>query len=124
MRYEHFPSIEAQFPLPLLDISPDGRRSLRGHHPSPAVARQLRASRSRVSREANARGTRLVIAELFESHRDRISRVLDQVLAVIEDALEARNILVIKGVLVDAGPDHYARLEAGKLLLRLLRQAR
>jgi hypothetical protein len=33
---------------------------------------------------------------------------------------------VIKGALVDAGPDHYVRIEAGRLvlLLRLLREAR
>ncbi len=87
-----------------------------------AVARQLGVSRSWASREANARGTRVLIAELFESRRERISRVFDQVLAVIEDAFEARKGFVVKGAIVDAGPDHYARLEAGRLVW-LLRQA-
>jgi hypothetical protein len=69
-------------------------------------------------------GTRLLIAELFEANHERISAVFDQALDVIEDAFEARDTVVVKGALVDAGPDHYARIEAGKLVLRLLRQAR
>jgi hypothetical protein len=75
-------------------------------------------------RAANAPGTRLLIAEVFEARRERISALFDRTLDLIEDAFEARNTLVVKGALVDAGPDHYARIEAGKVVLRLLRQAR
>jgi hypothetical protein len=83
-------------------------------------------SRSWASREANAPGTRILIAELLEANRERINALFDRTLDLIEDALEARNTLVIKGALVDAGPDHYVRIEAGRLvlLLRLLREAR
>jgi hypothetical protein len=89
-----------------------------------AVARQLGVSRSWASREANAPGTRLLIAELFESRRDRLSRLFDQTLDLIEDAFEARKGFVVKGAIVDGGPDHCARIEAGKLVLRLLRLAK
>ena len=89
-----------------------------------AIARKLQVSRSWASREANAPGTRVLIAELFESRRERINAVFEQTLGVIEDAFEARTILVVNGAVVDAGPDHYARLEAGELVIRLLRRAR
>ncbi len=53
-----------------------------------------------------------------------VSALFDQTLEIIEDAFQARKIFVVRGVIVDGGPDHYARLEAGKLFLRLLRLAR
>jgi hypothetical protein len=81
-------------------------------------------SRSWASREANAPGTRVLISKLFEANRERLRAVLARTLDVIEDALRARDTVVVKDALVDAGPDHYARLGAGKLFLRLLRQAR
>jgi transposase-like protein len=89
-----------------------------------AVARQLGVSRSWASREANAPGTRLLISELFEANRERINAVLDRTLDVIEAAFEVRCTLVVRGALVDAGPDHYARLEAAKLVLRMLSSRR
>jgi hypothetical protein len=67
---------------------------------------------------------RVLMAQLLEPRRDRISRVFDQVLAIIDNAFQARRTLVVKGAVVDAGPDHYARLEAGKLVVRLLCHAR
>jgi hypothetical protein len=60
-------------------------------------------SRSWASREANA--------------------LFDQTLDVIEDAMKARKIFVVKGVIVDGGPDHYARLEAAKLFILLMCKA-
>jgi hypothetical protein len=89
-----------------------------------AVARQLGVSRSWASREANAAGTRILIAELLYSHRERLSRLFDQMLDVIEDAFQARKIYFVRGVLVDAGPDHYARIEAAKLFIQLLSSRR
>ncbi len=67
---------------------------------------------------------RLIISELFEANRERLKTILVRTLDLIEDAFEARGTLVVNGALVDAGPDHYARLEAGELVLRLLRRAR
>jgi hypothetical protein len=80
--------------------------------------------RSWASREANAPGTRILIAEVFEANRERINAVLDRTLDVIEAAFEARCTLVVKGTLVNAGPDHYARLEAGQMVLRLVSSRR
>ena len=54
-----------------------------------AVARQLGVSRLWASREANSPGTRLLIAELFEANRERISGELFRTLDVIEDTFEA-----------------------------------
>jgi hypothetical protein len=81
------------------------------------VARRLRVSRSWASREANAPGTRILIAELLAPHHERLSRLFDQTLDVIEDAFEARKIFLVKGVVVDVGPDHYARLGAVKMFM-------
>jgi hypothetical protein len=43
--------------------------------------------------------------------------VFDQLLAVIEAALQPRSSLVVNGALVDGGPDHYARLTGAKRLM-------
>jgi hypothetical protein len=37
--------------------------------------------------------------------------------------MTARKLLVFNGVLVDVGPDHYARLEAVKMFTRLMQHA-
>jgi hypothetical protein len=47
-------------------------------------------SRSWASREANAPGTRIFIADLFELRRERVNALFDQALDVIEDAMKAR----------------------------------
>ena len=77
-------------------------------------------SRSWASREANAPGTRNLIAELLEPYRERLDALFDQTLDVIEDAMKARQFLVVNRVLVDVGPDHFARLEAVKVLTVLM----
>jgi hypothetical protein len=46
-----------------------------------------------------------VIAELFEAHRERLNELFDQTLNVIKDAFQARKIFVVRGVIVDGGPD-------------------
>ena len=61
-----------------------------------------------------------MIAEVLAANHKRMSALLDRTLDLIEDAFEARNMLVVNGAVVDAGPDHYARLEAGELVVRLL----
>ena len=88
-----------------------------------AVARQLGVSRSWASREANAPGTRNLVAELLEHHRERLNALFDQTLDVIEDAMKAREFLVVNRVLVDVEPDHYAQLEAVKMFTLLMRHA-
>jgi hypothetical protein len=88
------------------------------------AARQLGVSRPRASREANAPGTRILIAELLEANRERIKEVFEQTPVLIKDAFQARKIFVVSGVVVDGGPDHYARLEAVKLFIRLVSSRR
>jgi hypothetical protein len=53
---------------------------------------------------------RFLIEELLVPRRERLSVLFDQTLDVIEDALEARRIFLVKGTIVDGGLDHYARL--------------
>jgi hypothetical protein len=36
------------------------------------------------------------------------------------DAFQARKIFVARGVLLDGGPDHYARLEAARVVFQLV----
>jgi hypothetical protein len=85
-----------------------------------AVARHLGVSRSWASREANAPGTRIFIADIFELCRERVKALFDQTLDVIEDAMNARQFLLVNGVLVDVGPDHYTQLEAVKVFTALM----
>jgi len=89
-----------------------------------AVARQLGVSRSWASREANAPGTRVLIAELLEAHREQLNELFSLTLDLIEAAFQARKIFLVGGVLVDGGPDHYARLEAARLFIRLISSRR
>jgi hypothetical protein len=49
------------------------------------VARQLGVSRSWASREANAAGTRILVAELLDSQGERLSELFDQTLNVIDE---------------------------------------
>jgi len=57
----------------------------------------------RGSREANALGTRIFIADIFELRRERLIALFDRTLDVIEDAMKARKFLVVNRVLVDVG---------------------
>ena len=88
-----------------------------------AVARQLGVSRSWASREANAPGTRNLIAELLDLRRERLNALFDQTLDVMEDAMKARQFLVVNRVFVDVGPNHYAQLEAVKMFTWLMHRA-
>ena len=63
------------------------------------VARQLGVSRSWASREANAPGTRQLLAELLEPHRERMNALCDQALKVIKAAMTARKFFVADGVI-------------------------
>jgi hypothetical protein len=102
----------------------DCHRRTRLSIPAAAAARQFGVSRSWASREANAPGTRCLIAELLEPHREQLNELFRLTLDLIKDAFQARKIFVVRGVLLDGRPDHDARLEAGKLLLRLVSSRR
>jgi hypothetical protein len=81
-------------------------------------------SRSWASREANAPGTRILVAELLAPHRERLSRLFDQTLDVIEDAFQAPKIFLVKGAIVAGGPDHYTRLDAVKIFMLIVSSRR
>jgi hypothetical protein len=95
----------------------------RGSHARPA-SRSPPSRGSSACREANAPGTRLLIAEVLDSQREQLSALFDQTLEIINDAFQARKIFVVRGVTVDGGPDHYARLEAAKLFIQLISSRR
>jgi hypothetical protein len=67
---------------------------------------------------------RILVAELLDSQRERMNELFDQTLNVIKDAFQARKAFVVRSVIVDGGPDHFARLETAKLVLRLLSSCR
>jgi hypothetical protein len=81
-------------------------------------------TRSWASREANAPGTRCLIAELLEPHREQLNELFSLTLDVIEVAFQARKIFLVRGVIVDGGPDHYARLEAVKMFMLIVSSRR
>jgi len=88
------------------------------------IARQLNVSRSWASREANAPGTRFILAKAFEANRQQMSEVFDLTLNAIREAMTARKLVLLDGSFVDCGPDHYVRLEAVKMFILLMRAAK
>jgi hypothetical protein len=84
------------------------------------VARQIGVSRSWASREAHSPGVRNILAQLLEQHKERIERLFDQSLTVIEEAFGARRVYVRRGQIVESGPDHYARLRAVAVFVKLI----
>ncbi len=97
----------------------ESRRGSSPELPSPPSRGNSAGRGPWASREANAAGTRLPIADLLEAVPRRISALFDQTLDVIEDALQARRIFAVQGVVVDGGPVHYARIAAAKLFIQL-----
>jgi hypothetical protein len=61
---------------------------------------------------------------LLEPHREQLNELFSLTLDLIKDAFQARKIFLVRGVLLDGGPDHYARLEAVKMFLRLVSSRR
>ena len=84
------------------------------------IARQIGVSRSWASREANSAGVRNIIADLFRENWDSIKALFSQALSMIREAMQARTILRHNGRLVQGGPDHYMRLKAGSLFIKLI----
>jgi hypothetical protein len=83
-----------------------------------AVARQLGVSRSwakpggeRARNAASYRGVARAAPGTTE-------RVVQPHTGPNQDAFQARKIFVVRGVLLDGGPDHYARIAAAKLFIR------
>jgi hypothetical protein len=66
-------------------------------------------------------GTRVLIGELLARRREYLNELFDRTLAVIRDAFRARKIFVVRDVVVEGRPDHYARLEMVKVFIELMR---
>jgi hypothetical protein len=74
--------------------------------------------------QAKPRGARILVAELLEQHREQLHELFRLTPDLIKDAFQARKIFLVRGAVVAGGPDHYARLEAAKLFLRLISSRR
>jgi hypothetical protein len=84
------------------------------------VARQEQLSRQWTSREAHQPQTEVLIAELLDRHGDRIEKLVERSIKVIEEAFEAEKVAVTKeGDILELGPDHYARLQSVRRLITL-----
>ena len=84
------------------------------------VARQLGVSRSWASREAHSPGVQNIIAALIEENREQFERVLNKALNAMNETMDARNEYFWKGQILEGGPDHYTRLEAVKVVMKML----
>ena len=90
-----------------------------------AIAREEGVSRQTISKQAASNEVQQIVVLAVNSQVERINGVFDRVLAVIEDAFEARLCRVGKdGVAVDLDPDHYALLPAVDRLIKLLTAGR
>jgi hypothetical protein len=88
--------------------------------PIAEIAREEGISRTWASQEANAPGTRVLIADMIDRHRDEMAELGGLAIKAVREAFEAKKILIDKfGVEVDCGPDHYARLGATKRYIEL-----
>jgi hypothetical protein len=58
---------------------------------------------------------------LLARRREYLNELFDRTLAVIRDTFRARKIFVVRDVVVEGGPDHYARLETVKVFIELMR---
>ena len=76
-----------------------------------------------VANRGRAGGTRSLLAGLFEQRRERLEMLCDQTLDVTADGMKARQFLVLNLVLIDAGPDRFARLEGVDMFTRLMHHA-
>jgi hypothetical protein len=87
------------------------------------VARAHGISRTWASKEANAPGTRLLIASLLDEHRKEVRELVRLSLQAIKAAFKADRWYWAQdedgGELVYAGEDHYARLAAVKRTIEL-----
>ena len=85
-----------------------------------AVARHLGASRSWVSREANAPETRPLFSALLERHAESIAQRINNAFTTLDNAMEASKLVRSKTRAWEV-PDHRRRLEAVALFIRLMK---
>ena len=84
------------------------------------IARQIGVSRSWASREVNSAGARNIIAELIRESWEQVKALFSKTLAVLSETMEARTVLRHRGRIVQSVPDHYLRLEAVMVFIKLI----
>jgi hypothetical protein len=93
--------------------------------PLTKTARKLKVSREYASREANAQGTRLVLADLLRPHAAQLEKLVARSIEVLEDGLKAGHTHVLaNGDLVHLPIDHRTRLTAVRQLADLISRGR
>jgi hypothetical protein len=88
------------------------------------IAEKEKISRGWASVEAHSDETRLLIAEMLDRRKARMSILLDRTIDMIEKSYEADKTVVIDGDICNAGPDHFARIAGGKLYVALVNAGR
>jgi hypothetical protein len=109
-------------PAPLTPLRREGRlariaKALASGATVTDIAEAERICRGAASRLANSPECRHIIAEFVNAERDEMQALFYRSLRAIEQALGARREYFTKdGQVIYGGPDHYARLAAGKHL--------
>jgi len=88
------------------------------------IAREEKVSRSWVAREVRSPAAQALIAEMLDAYSDELAELLEETIVVIREAYAAVKTVVVDKSIEDAGPDHYARLAGGKLLVQLFTAGR
>jgi hypothetical protein len=88
------------------------------------IGREEGVSRQTISKQLASSDARQIIVNLTNRELDRLSLLFSQVLQAISEGLEARRVQVQNGVVIDLGPDHFARLTAVSRLLQVLTAGR
>jgi hypothetical protein len=90
-----------------------------------AIAREEGVSRQTIWKQAASDDVRQIVVAAVNSELERIGRLFDQGLRVIEEAYQARVIRIGRdGKPIDLGPDHYARLAAFGQLIKVMTAGR
>jgi len=89
------------------------------------IAREAGVSRQTIWKQAGSADVGQIIVAAVNGEIERLTRMFDRVLSVIEEAFEAQVIRAGRnGELINVGPDHYARLAAGEKFIKLLTAGR
>jgi hypothetical protein len=83
------------------------------------IAERENVSRGTASAIANSPECLHLIARLVDAEMESVTAIFTKVLTSVDEALQARREYVSEGVVLQGGPDHYARLSAGKLFVAL-----
>ena len=89
-----------------------------------AIARAEGVSRDWAAKELGSVECRQILVSLVNGTLERMAQLFKTVLDTIEAGMKADKMVVAKGMTVNLGADHYARLTAVKRFLELLTAGR